>query len=78
MLQETSEKIKRYLQNDLSDYWNVSVKKDKIVASFCGEKRFTLEYDEDFEDWYFSGEEVALSIVKGVYDVLETVQERGL
>ena len=65
-----AEKIEKYLVSECSDEWHVKYEKNKITAYYTSEKRFEIVYDNDFEEWYFSGKHILVSIIHGISEII--------
>lgn len=70
-LKEIVDKIKNYLQNDCADEWHVKLEEKSIVGYYTNIKEFTLVFDEDFEDWYISGEYLFVDMITEINNILQ-------
>lgn len=62
--------IKRYLENECSDYWHVKEEKGIIKCFFIDKLRFSITKEDG--DWYISGKEIPLDIASEIFNILYT------
>lgn len=63
-LQRLEDKIRKYLQNDCSDFWMTKLIDNVVECYFTGRYRFSVVYED--KDYYISGTEVPLDIAYGI------------
>jgi len=63
-LQKLEDKVRKYLQNDCSDFWTTKLINNVVKCYFAGRYRFSVVYKD--EDYYISGTEVPLDIAYGI------------
>lgn len=73
ILKQIINEIKNYLKNDCADEWHVKLKIEEksIVGYYTNIKEFVLTYDEDFEDWYISGEYLYVDMIGEINKILQ-------
>lgn len=71
VLMQIANKIKDYLQSDCADEWHINIVEKSIIAYYTNIKEFVLTFDEDFEDWYISGEDLYVDMVAKINEILQ-------
>ena len=73
-MEELAKKIEHYLKTDCSDEWHVKIKKGNIVGYYTAYKRFELNYDEDIEEWYVSGNFISVEMISNIFEIIKENQ----
>lgn len=71
ILKQIADKINNYLQNDCADEWHIKLEGKIIVGYYTNIKEFTLEFNEEFEDWYISGEYLYVDMIAEINKILQ-------
>ena len=73
ILKQIADRIKNYLQNDCASEWHIELKEKSITAYYTNTREFILDFDEDFEDWYISGNYINIEMITEINKILREV-----
>ena len=69
-LNQIARKIKDYLQGSCAEEWHIEINNNSIIGYYTNIREFILDYDEDFEDWYISGQYINIEMVADINKIL--------
>ena len=70
-MNEIAKRIESYLKNDCADEWHVTLVDNYITCYYTDIKEFLLVYDNDYEDWYISGEYLYVDMIADISRILD-------
>ena len=76
-IKQIAKRIEQYLKTDCAEEWHINVKENEIIAYFENTKKFTITYDEDFEDWYIDGKYIHIGMIGEISLIIKLYEERG-